>query len=393
MYTLFQLIFYFVLVLSQKVTGSLSQDSIKKCIENALIIDSDGYKSNNCEYIEEITSSQAIRQLRDKWIVFMGESTLRQLFLQFLGIIKSETYDRIPDQKGEQKIEERLAGSRFTFYYLEYFDNLTLSLKDGPPKLYDGRYPDLLILNDGLHDLLYDYENIDKSWTELSNIIKQFKLNYNNKVPMMWIPSAQIYDDYLTKHRKDAVQFNNNTLYNDIISKQEKLYKENDGYQFYYNTFRNITYNKWNFDGIHNMERARIEANGLIRCFYYLNHDPNSWENDQITTGQIMIFIFYAIITIIVLFGQIFKYQFYRKSDDIFNRTHDSINDVELDTLLTHQDGINNDNNHNLTISVKYLLIFISIISFYLFFYLIPIFRTITITIMIIISIEEVEEP
>ena len=77
-----------------------------------------------CHY-PAITASETINQLRDKWVVFMGESTLRQIFLQFLGVLQSEPWDRIPDQKGERKIEQRLAGSRFTFQYLEYYRNLS----------------------------------------------------------------------------------------------------------------------------------------------------------------------------------------------------------------------------------------------------------------------------
>lgn len=342
----------FLLLLFLFIINTYSSSSkILNCIENALI-----HENNDC-YYPEITSSEAIRELRDKWIVFMGESTLRQLFLQFLGIIKSQPFDHISDQKDNKKIEERLAGSRYTFYYFEYYDNLTKILLNGPPKLYDGRYPDLLILNDGLHDLLYDYKNINKSWNKLSNIIINFRKKYNYKVPMMWIPSPQIYDNYLTKHRKDSLIFNNKTLYKNIILKQEKLYKSGNGYYYYYNIFRNISYNKWNFDGIHNMQRARIEAKGLISTFYYLNKDSLTWKNDQITTGQIMTLLFYSIILIIVTIGQILKFLYYKQKKNIINNNKEiANNDIELETLLP------SSTNKNETLSVKFIFSIIIIL-------------------------------
>eukprot|EP01083_Nonionella_stella_P316009 1143570_1 len=285
--------------------NGLDHDTISKCVEQALIPSA----ATDC-YYPTITSSQAIRQLRDKWIVFMGESTLRQLFLQFLGIIKSEPFDHIPDQKGQRKMEERLAGSRYTFLYYEYYQNISDSLTTGPPKLYDGRYPDLLILNDGLHDLLYDQEHMDASWDTLAAIILEFTQKYH--VPLMWIPSPQIHDDHLTKHRKDSSWFNNDTVHKRMILKQYALYQEDHGYQYYYDVFRNITYNTWNFDGIHNMERARMEAEGLVRTFYYVNRDPCGWEHDELSAGQIMTFIFYLVIVSIVFVAQSLKLLFYR---------------------------------------------------------------------------------
>ena len=196
----------------------------------------------------------------------MGESTLRQIFLQFLGVIQSEPWDRIPDQKGERKIEQRLAGSRFTFQYLEYYRNLSDELSGGAPTLYDGRTPDLLILNDGLHDLLYDHQNIDKSWKSLTSTLSEFKRRHP-EVPMMWIPSSQIHDDHLTKHRKDADWFTNDSVYTAAVKPQRAFYETHRGFDYFYNTFRNLTFNKWNFDGIHNMERARMEAEGLLYIF------------------------------------------------------------------------------------------------------------------------------
>ncbi len=234
-----------------------------------------------------ITASEAINQLRDKWVVFMGESTLRQIFLQFLGVIQSEPWDRIPDQKGERRIEERLAGSRFTFQYLEYYGNLSHELSGGAPTLYDGRTPDLLILNDGLHDLLYGHEQMAKRWESLTKTLTQFKQQHP-EVPMMWVPSAQIHDDHLTKHRKvrlqtrmlsdhfeprcsscfvlpqDAEWFTNDSVYTSAIKPQRAFYETHQGVDYFYDSFRNLSFSKWQFDGIHNMERARLEAEGTF---------------------------------------------------------------------------------------------------------------------------------
>eukprot|EP01083_Nonionella_stella_P071573 192342_1 len=286
-----------------------ASQSTLKCIQSALT-----ESFTDCSYPSTITSSEAIQQLRDKWIVFMGESTLRQIFLQFLGIIKSQPFDHITDQKGNSKIEERLSGSRYTFLYHEYYQNLTDALSDGPPVLYDGRRPDLLILNDGLHDLLYAHDNIDKAWNELKTTIIDFTKRY--KVRIMWIPPPQIHDQYLTKHRKDADWFNNDTLYNKCISEQRHLYSNPNGFDYYYDIFRNISFDKWNFDGIHNMQRSRIEAEGLIRTFYHLNKDATAWMYDPLTTGQIMTFLFYTIICIVVTISQCLKYMFYRKNKE-----------------------------------------------------------------------------
>eukprot|EP01084_Bolivina_argentea_P241685 405655_1 len=318
------------------VYGRGSPETLK-CIEEALIPS----LSSTCKYPSPITSSEAIRQLRDKWIVFMGESTLRQLFLQFLGIIKGESFDRIPDKKGEIKIEERLAGSRYTFYYYEYYNNLTFHLnEEGVPKLklYDGRTPDLLILNDGLHDLLYSYSNIDLTWNKLSETIQNFKLSYSN-IQILWIPSSQIHDLYLTKHRKTDINFNNVTLYNKCIIAQYSLYKTRGGYDYYYNIFKNISFNKWNHDGIHSMERARYESEGLIRIFYYLNNDINAWENDKLSATQIMTFIFYGIIFAIVIICQLFKILFYKKKNGHTNGNglNNGSDDDVLESLINNE--------------------------------------------------------
>ena len=76
----------------------------------------------NCNYPYPITTSSVISELRDKWIVFMGESTLRQMYLQFLGLFDGIDWDRIEDQKGNFKIEIRKTSNRFTFYYLPYYN-------------------------------------------------------------------------------------------------------------------------------------------------------------------------------------------------------------------------------------------------------------------------------
>ena len=273
----------------------------------------------------------------------MGESTLRQMYLQFLGIIESESFDRIPDQKGERKIEQRLAGSRYTFFYYEYYDNLTINLQDGPPKLYDGRYPDLLIMNDGLHDLLYDHANIDKSWNKLADQLIAFKEKFS--VPTMWVPSPQMNDGHLTKHRKTAAWFTNATLFKECVLKQKELYQKGTAFDYYYDIFRHVEYDDWNDDGIHNMERARLEAEGLVRTFYHLNKDPSAWEEDQITAGQLMTFIFYSFIGVIVAISQTLKYAFYRKiSPRNSAHTSDEIEMSERASLIASEEQTETDN-------------------------------------------------
>ena len=163
------------------------------CIEHAL---DEAEKANSICHYPEVSSSQALIEMRDKWIVFMGESTMRQLFLQFIGIIDDEAYNRIDDQKGNYKIEIRKSGSRFTFYYDCYYDNITKHTPE-PPRLFDGRLPDLLVLNDGLHDLLYAHENVEKAWTKLAANLESFDKAWGDTVPIMWVPPAQLHDSYL----------------------------------------------------------------------------------------------------------------------------------------------------------------------------------------------------
>ena len=134
--------------------------------------------------------------MRDKWIVFMGESTMRQLFLQFIGIIDNKEWKRIDDEKGNYKIEIRKSGSRFTFYYDCYYNNLTDHTQK-PPQLFDGRLPDLLVLNDGLHDLLYAHKNSENSWQKLSKNLLNFDNKFGSQVPIIWVPPAQLHDAYL----------------------------------------------------------------------------------------------------------------------------------------------------------------------------------------------------
>eukprot|EP00485_Elphidium_margaritaceum_P022510 CAMPEP_0202711152 /NCGR_PEP_ID=MMETSP1385-20130828/23008_1 /ASSEMBLY_ACC=CAM_ASM_000861 /TAXON_ID=933848 /ORGANISM="Elphidium margaritaceum" /LENGTH=869 /DNA_ID=CAMNT_0049370827 /DNA_START=719 /DNA_END=3328 /DNA_ORIENTATION=+ len=289
-----------------------SQDTLQ-CIEDALTPTS---SSSDC-YYPIVTASQTIRQLRDKWVVFMGESTLRQLFLQFLGVIESQPFEHVSDQKGQRKIEKRLAGSRFTFYYLEYYANLTHNLSAHPPRLYDGRSPDLLILNDGLHDLLYAPTQLDAAWTTLSQTLQQVQRAFP-RVPVMWIPSPQVHDEHLTEHRKDADWFNNASLYQRCVVKQHALYADAHAYRYYYDVFRNVSYDTWNSDGIHSMHRARLEAEGLVRALYHVSHDPATWMRTELTGGQVMTLLFYGLAVVIVLIGQSCGYLFYvPKSKDV----------------------------------------------------------------------------
>ena len=298
--------------------------STLQCIENALLPLSPG--AVGCHY-PEVTASAAMTALRDKWVVFMGESTLRQLFLQFLGVIRSEPLHQILDQKGELVLEERLSGSRYTFKYLPFYDNLTVHLQDGPPVLSDGRSPDLLILSDGLHDLLYGRDRMDKSWAELSRQIESFKKQYP-EVPMMWIPPSQIHDDFLTKHRKDAQWFSNETVHRSVVEQQ----RGGGGCQFYFDAFRNVSFERDGaFDGVHSMERARKEAEGLIRALYRLSTDPGVWKVDRWTAGQMMAVLVYGVVAAVVLLSESAKFAFFRKKP----LTEHAIHCVEeLDSLL-----------------------------------------------------------
>ena len=324
-----------------------------QCVENALIPSIN--EPVDCVY-PEITASVALDCLRDKWVVFMGESTLRQTYLQMLGLIESEPFSHIPDQKGELEIEQRLSGSRYTFKYLPFYDNLTLSLAKGAPGLFDGRLPDLMILNDGLHDLLYNHEQMDKSWKTLSRQIQTFKMQHPD-IPMMWIPPSHLHDEYLTKHRKDADWFTNDVLFQSVVRKQYQLFVDGHhgvksqsddsanaqsargsrGYDLFYDTFRNVSFSKdGGFDGVHSQERARKEAEGLIRTFYVLNQDPALWKEEKWTAGQVMTILVYGMVAVVVLCSEICTVLFHRKRV-MKNHVMDSMD--EMDSLLdSHRD-------------------------------------------------------
>ena len=70
---------------------------------------------------------------------------------------------------------------------------------------------------------------------------------------------------------------------------------------------------KVDFDGVHSMERARKEAEGFVRALHYFNKEENLWgKNKDITVGQIMCFMTYTMVTIVVILGELLRRVFYK---------------------------------------------------------------------------------
>ena len=60
------------------------------------------------------------------------------------------------------------------------------------------------------------------------------------------------------------------------------------------------------------MERARAEAEGFVRALHYFNKEESLWNNAHVTPGQVMCFLTYAIVSLIVICGELARKFFYK---------------------------------------------------------------------------------
>jgi len=288
---------------------SLADPSVRDCIRNVLD------PEKRCTAQEPPTPTSALIGMRNKWIYFVGESTLRQMFYQYLGFIKEQDPSLVKDDKKratkEKSVTVRISGSRFTFQYLPYFRNITDFMKPENLPILWGRPPDLIVANTGLHDLLYNSDKRKRDWSELEKALGEHQQSSQFHTPILWISMPQLHDDLLSAHRKESLVFRNSTVFGDntLISSTLEQYKSLPKRKsiMYMNTFLKFkeveepTKKNCNPDGVHSMQRARWEAEGFVNAVTWLNEGEYFHER-AVTTGQVYSFLmFFVSLGIVVL--------------------------------------------------------------------------------------------
>jgi len=252
----------------------------------------------------------ALLAVRNKWILFAGESTLRQIYYQFLGILRDEEEDLVKDEKElamKGDVTTRISGSRFTFKYLPYYNNITQFITSPLPTIYS-RPPDLLVFDAGLHDLLYNKDKRKKAWSALSNKLSSFLSTSKKKIPVLWISMPQLKNDALTGNRLAAPQFKNETVFQDknMIQKDLKLYNNFINHMDVFRPWTQPPNQECKFDGMHSMLRARRDAEAFVSALSWLEmEDGGVMDRHKLTVGQVYCFASFGIILAFVLMAEL----------------------------------------------------------------------------------------
>ena len=179
-------------------------------------------------------------------------------------------------------------------------------------------------MNDGLHDLLYAPTRMQWSFDQLVSALQEARAR--DKVsPVIWVTPPFLYDSQLTKHRADSKTFRNATVAA-MVARQLQALSAIDGVYFY-NTFRGGLHGRGASgsgsgssssssssgflgktaakDGVHDMARARLEAEGFVRSAHWLNRDEQLWGHHPVTPGQIMCFLAYLAVVCVFVLGEL----------------------------------------------------------------------------------------
>jgi len=298
----------------------------------------------------------ALLAVRNKWILFAGESTLRQIYYQFLGLLRDQDADLVKDEKDvamKGDVTTRISGSRFTFKYLPYYDNITQLLTSPLPTIY-GRPPDLLVFDAGLHDLLYNKDKREKAWSVLSDKLGSYLSASKKKIPILWISMPQLKDDALTGNRLKASQFKNESVFKDkmMIQKDMKLYSNFINHMDVYHPWTEPSEQGCTFDGMHSMLRARRDAEAFVSALTWLESDGDGvMDRHKITVGQVFCFGTFGLIIAFVVTAELIQrlapyfysllcvkkgYQFLDKS----TMSWDFQDDVELEVVKSEEGSL-----------------------------------------------------
>jgi len=285
---------------------------------------------SQCNFYEKPTETQALIEVRGKYIALIGESTLRQTFEQMAALIKTEPSLLVEDHKEKGEQIERFSNAVLRYRYDCFFNNATKWLKK--PSTWFDRPPDLVILQDGLHDLLYNFDNFD---ADFQAMVEQIKSNPN--LPILFLTLPALVDENLSKHRATAQQFRKKEIQKKNKMMVEALKGISHVYiaDFFVEPQSEEQILKYFHDGLHNMERARLEAEALINGIRLFNNSEFFAVVDW-TPGQIMFFLVYAMITIVVLPAELLMRLFSTAS---YEKIKMNQLEEESETLVVRENG------------------------------------------------------
>eukprot|EP00494_Astrolonche_serrata_P031779 UN32048 len=111
-------------------------------------------------------------------------------------------------------------------------------------------------------------------------------------------------DDRLTAHRKEATQFRSekvNELNLQMIDDLKNIDNSNVYFMDVYPYVEKRCKEHCSVDGVHNMERARKEAESFVNALTILNKEEAVFPQSRLTPGQVMFVLLYGVIIVLVV--------------------------------------------------------------------------------------------
>ena len=253
-------------------------------------------------HFSNATVVSALREAyRDKWVYFIGDSTLRESYYELGSLLRREGVQqpvaakdvarRLATKHDQQ--ESRIGSSKLSYAWRPTLRNATAEYQTLIQREFK---PDLIVFSVGLHDLLY---NSDGTAADLKAFTAALASTHGTPdaehVPsILFRSSPHILDDALAGHRKDNINFRTQNVkkLNEQIRKSltDSLHHP---WRFAWVDGWALTHDQHdaqlNEDGLHSQQAAAVSAlalAGLSGCHF-------GTPPFELTPGQLSLLLFF----------------------------------------------------------------------------------------------------
>lgn len=236
-------------------------------------------------YLPGMPVNTAIEGFRVRNVLFIGESTVRNVFSATLRIAQGEG-GYVADEPFHEDRVERVGLGRAMFKWAPFAANVTHALSEKKWSSLRSKI-DVVVVSVGLHDLRYNEKKMESDFSSLVTTFSQ--LHNPDAIPFVFLTPPQIKDDYLNEAKRK------NKKFRDANARSLTIFMEQASSNLItakpWFVFANIRFARdavFGEDGIHSTLVANTVAEALILDYPTLS----PYTGNDITVGFVASFLF-----------------------------------------------------------------------------------------------------